>query len=74
MKNQKFNFKMKLAALSLLVAVAINFGLVAQDQSVAGGTSCADSCETDDFRVCSIAAKDINGHEITVLCHYMTKK
>jgi hypothetical protein len=76
MKNPFFNTSiLKTLSFSMLVLIGINFGIHANDEGLEDGTStCADSCQSDDFRVCSIAAKDADGHPITVLCHYMTKK
>lgn len=75
MKKIMNSSNVKLFCLSALVAFGLNFGIHAQDQSIdGGGGSCTASCKSSDYLVCSIAAVDKDGHPITVLCHYMTKK
>ncbi|EKB50576.1 hypothetical protein [Cecembia lonarensis] len=76
MKNSFLkNSILKTVAFPVIVLLGINFGIQANDEGLEDGTStCADSCESDDFKVCSIAATDANGHPITVLCHFMKKK
>lgn len=75
MKNSFFNTSiLKTLGFSVFVLIAVNFGIQANDEGLEDGTStCADSCESDDFKVCPIEATDANGHPITVLCHFMKK-